>query len=185
MAVTEILGGLKDKATQAVADANTELDTLRNLETEIGDEKQAAHDAGFQEGLSQASAPGDKVYSQADMDAVVNPLNDQIVGLKNQLVDSETALTGLQGQLDPLMAQVAQDKVDLQKAHDDGVAALADMQGKLDAMSAAKAADDSIIAGLQGSVVQIQGLVDQLKAILVPAAPAPVDPAPVDPAPQA
>lgn len=110
MGVRDILGTLKDKAQIELASANEQVDVLRTLETEIDAEKKNERDAGFDEGLAQVSAPGEKVYSAEELEAEMAPLKADIQMLKDQLVVSETKGSTLELQIAELQGQVADAK---------------------------------------------------------------------------
>jgi predicted nucleic acid-binding Zn-ribbon protein len=163
MAVKDILAELKDKAVADLASANTEVDTLRGLESAIADENKAAHDQGFQDGVAQATNPGDKIYTQADMDAKVNPLNEQISGLKDQLVDSETARTGMQGQIDDLTKKLNDVNTDVEANKELGRAEVrGELQPKIDDLTAH-------VDALQADDDAKTALIAKIEALLVPA----------------
>ena len=55
------------------------------LSQEIGTDLRAAHDAGFDEGVAQNTSPGDKNYSEEELQAELAPLKSEIASLKLQI----------------------------------------------------------------------------------------------------
>lgn len=99
----------------------------------------------FDEGESNGTGPG---LTQADVDAAVKAA------------------------VDPLQAQIVQDKADMDAAHADADAKLAALQSQLDAAIAQDNIDKSVVANFQGAVASLQGALDALKAAI----PAPAQP---------
>lgn len=62
----------------------------------------------------------------------------------------------------------AQEALDIQAAVDPLNAQIAALQQQLSDLSTAKAADDTVIQGLQASVTQIQELAQELASIVIP-----------------
>lgn len=110
MGVKEILDGLKEKAAVAVTAATEHAGILATLGMEIDAEMKAERSAGFDEGLAQVAAPGDKVFSNEEMEAELQPLRDDIASLKGQLVASDTKVATLEGQAVDLQAELAASK---------------------------------------------------------------------------
>jgi hypothetical protein len=88
--------------------------------------------------------------------------------------DGSSTSAADQAKIDALTAQVAdltaKDEADV-KAGQDALAAMqsqmTDVQKQLADALAAKSADETVIQGLQAAASQIQGLLDQLKAIVI------------------
>jgi hypothetical protein len=85
MATSEIIEAIK-----AQADA---------LIPAIVDEKKVEFDKGFDEGVAQGTVPGDKIYSQEEMDAELKPRDAKIVELGEQAVALQAALDGAKAEL--------------------------------------------------------------------------------------
>ena len=54
-------------------------------------ELKAERDAGFDEGVAQSGTPGDKIYTEADLQAELTPLKDKIAALDQKMLDLEAA----------------------------------------------------------------------------------------------
>ena len=80
MEFKEKLLGLKD-AVIALQSAST---LPEEFEVVVAAEKEASEKIGFDKGVASVSAPGDKVFSQADVDAMIAPLNEKISSLQTE-----------------------------------------------------------------------------------------------------
>lgn len=100
MAVKDFLLGKKVEAEAVAVMFGEQADALVV-------ELKAERDAGFDEGIAQAGVPaGDKIYTEADLQAELNPLKEKIAVL-------ETKYTALEdGQALAIAAAVA-DKADM------------------------------------------------------------------------
>lgn len=76
---------------------------LADAQAALVAEKQASYEQGFAAG--QAASGGDKIYSQAEVDAMLLPLNEQIAALQAQVA----------GVPDQIAAAVAQAKAELKE----------------------------------------------------------------------
>lgn len=108
MGVKEILGGLKDKAQSDLASANEHVNVLAQLETEIEGEMGQARADGFQAGLEQGSSPGDKIFSQEELDARLQPLVTEIEGLRGEISAAVGKISELDGQIVSLQGQLSE-----------------------------------------------------------------------------
>ena len=82
MGVLDILSGLE---AEIQAEFQPKLDKLAAAKESLAAELKAAKDAGFDEGVAQNSLPGDKIYTEADLQAEIVPLQAKIEELKLQL----------------------------------------------------------------------------------------------------
>lgn len=70
---------------KAVAEA--EVAKFNELGQAIVTGEKAAHDAGFDEGVLQNTSPGDKIYSEEELQAELAPLKESIAALEQKIAD--------------------------------------------------------------------------------------------------
>lgn len=75
----------QDTVVAMQADAQKEVDALKSLSDQMVLDLKAEHDKGFDEGIAQTTTPGDKIYSEEELQAELAPLRTQISELKNQV----------------------------------------------------------------------------------------------------
>lgn len=75
----------KEKLNDLVNAIQSAPELPAQYEAELASEKELSRAEGFSAGVASVSNPGDKVYSQEDLDAVVNPLKDEIAVVKSEL----------------------------------------------------------------------------------------------------
>lgn len=104
-------------------------------ESELASEKEASRAEGYSAGVASVSSPGDKVYSQEDLDAAVNPLKDELAVVKSELevVKSESEI-----KLNDAVMAAKKDllegiEADLQASQDSENATEQEFKAKLDA----------------------------------------------------
>lgn len=92
MSAKEMIQEQKVKA-QSVVDGFVELEAQLDLDL------QAKYDEGFAAGKASMGGEGDKLYSQAELDAIVGPINESLVAKEGQI-------TQLQSDMDLLRAGI-------------------------------------------------------------------------------
>lgn len=176
MESSQILAGLKSKRESQLAqveamqsDVKSEIDQIDQLTTAITDEKKAEHEAGFQEGLNQSTAPGDKVYSDEEMEAELKPLREKITALEGQAEEQATKVAALEEKV--AAAETAAQNatsametaiVDKKAAQDELAAIKADMQAKVNEVFGAKM--NEVLAKLDEIESKEEGDVEHIKA---------------------
>jgi len=127
---------------------------IADLETE----KKSEYDRGFNDGLLQAGQAGgsDKIYSDAELEAELAPLREQIVALTSQVTAFEAQVKDLEATIVELQSKVPsvdQPAVDLEavkkQAADEAVAAFkAMLKEKMDAQQASETAGEVAVRAL-------------------------------------
>lgn len=113
MSVLEILSGLE---VEIQAEYQPKLDKIAAAKAALEAELKVAHDAGFDEGVLQNTVPGDKIYTEADYQAAVVPLQAKIAELELAVKASDESLPG---KIEVAVAgALAAFKVELAQAYD-------------------------------------------------------------------
>lgn len=106
----ELIAALKQGSQSRFEVAQNELQTVADLEIQITSDLKAERDAGFDEGLAQVAAPGDKQFSldelNAEVKAAVDPLNAQIMDKNVQIESLQNDLSSAKNQVSELQARV-------------------------------------------------------------------------------
>lgn len=81
-------------------------------------EKAAFGEAEFQRGVASVVCPdpgsGDKIFSQAEVDAMLAPLNEQVVAMRGQIESLESQVAGMDQKIsEAVQAKVAEFKAKL------------------------------------------------------------------------
>lgn len=81
-----------EKVAEMKAVAEVEVQKFADLAEAIVAGEAAAYTKGFDEGIGQSTSPGDKIYSEEELQAELAPLKSEIEALK-------TSVTGLEAQV--------------------------------------------------------------------------------------
>lgn len=127
MGFIEKTAELKSALSSAQLQMTQWIESAIGIEVEIEGEKKASYDKGFADGKASMGEPGDKIYSQVEMDAAVSESNAKFEEMKasydemkpkfDELVLKVAEMeSGLQGKIDEAVAAF---KVDLAKKYED------------------------------------------------------------------
>lgn len=104
--------GSKDLVLEMKAVAEVEVAKYAGVLTAIDEDLLASFNKGFDEGVLQNTQPGDKIYSEEELQAEIVPLQAKIAEL-------ELAVAGLPAQVEVAVAgALAAFKVELAQAYD-------------------------------------------------------------------
>ena len=90
---------IQEKLAEKKAAAEVDVKELAEMMDMNTAELKAAKDAGFDEGVAQNSSPGDKIYSEADLQAELAPLKDKMVDMQAQMDSISAQLKTAEGKL--------------------------------------------------------------------------------------
>lgn len=120
--LTSSISARLSTAQSAVSDLQTDSDTIAALGTDIDSEKndygKAQYNQGWTEALAQSATANasDKIYTEAEMDAELAPLNQQITDLKAQVATAQAAVDQGKADLASAQKQIADAAVSQQQA---------------------------------------------------------------------
>lgn len=118
MAVIDKITQIKSNLLTEISEIQDELKLVEEMESELAAELLAAEEKGFEAGLAQSGQANgsDKLYSDAELNAELQPLRDQIQALTDS---AALAAEALPGQLQAASEQaVASFKAELKAAYE-------------------------------------------------------------------
>lgn len=107
MAVKEQIAILKQNIMDDMAELQQELKVVEQMETDYDAELNAEYVRGFDEGVKQVTTPGDKIYSEEELQAELKPLNEKLAVLESKVAELEQAAQGHATQVAELEGQIA------------------------------------------------------------------------------
>ena len=94
MSVKDTIAILKQNILDEKAELDQDLAVVEQMETEYDVELKAEFDKGFDEGVKQNTSPGEKIYSEEELQAELQPLKDKIAELEGKVAQAEAELPG-------------------------------------------------------------------------------------------
>lgn len=125
----------KEKLAALIALLTSIPELMSMYESELASEKEISRSEGFSAGVASVSNPGDKVFSQEDVDAMLNPIKDELVTVKAELevVKSESEVKIADAVVSAKKELLEGIEGDLQAAQDSENATEQEFKMKLDA----------------------------------------------------
>jgi hypothetical protein len=82
---------------EMIVDLKSKLD---ELSAQVEQEKTDKYNEGFAAGVASMNNGSDKIYSQAELDAQLQPLKDQVAAMQSQIDSLQASVDALPGQID-------------------------------------------------------------------------------------